>query len=694
MTRERLLLGLRLFVLGFLTLYLELLLIRYLAGTVWNLGYFPNLVLIAVFIGMGCGFLLHERASDRISRELLSASPVVLLTLMVLVFLARPAVPGFKESAGTLDGELFFTTVPAVQNDSLLLLLALFGMIVVLSVLIAQRTAKLFRSFPPLTAYTLDISGSCVGILVFMAVSWLQIPAYQWLAFLIVPYAVALDGPRSRKATAMAAIAGAAWLARHQDRHLFADPQYKGELAVRWSPYQKVEYAGPPARTIFVNGIEHQSMLSPEKLHSSFYAVPYREREAHPELPPYRSVLLIGAGSGNDARTALLEGATEVDAVEIDPVIARMGLEHHPGRPYQDRRIRLTIDDGRAFMVSTKKKYDLIIFALTDSLVKVSSLSQLRLENYLFTKESVRRAYDLLSEDGTLVFYNYYRYPWLTKRLQAMIHAATGKYPHVLWRQGEFAVLGVNRRLPGATIPDPGSLSARIPTDDWPFLYLKQRRIPAVYWKGILILGGAIAALLLLVQRLGTRAQASASGDAWTKLAFLSMGAAFLLLETKSVIQFSLLFGTTWLNNSLVFLGILVLVLLANWTAAAANTERLVWPAYALIVLFSLWSVFFPLDNLLYWENKILRFAIASLLTFAPVFFGNLIFSIAFRRQPAPEHLFGWNLVGATIGGMLEYTSMVFGYRFLAVLVAVSYTVVFVALRRRAAPTQLVTAAA
>ena len=45
--------ALKLFLLGFLGLYLELGLIRYLAGSVWNLGYFPNLVLIAAFMGMG-----------------------------------------------------------------------------------------------------------------------------------------------------------------------------------------------------------------------------------------------------------------------------------------------------------------------------------------------------------------------------------------------------------------------------------------------------------------------------------------------------------------------------------------------------------------------------------------------------------------------------------------------------------------
>ena len=41
------------------------------------------------------------------------------------------------------------------------------------------------------------------------------------------------------------------------------------------------------------------------------------------------------------------------------------------------------------------------------------------------------------------------------------------------------------------------------------------------------------------------------------------MGAAFLLLETKNVVQFALLFGTTWFVNSLVFAGILLSVLAA-----------------------------------------------------------------------------------------------------------------------------------
>src|SRR5690349_1694357 len=57
--------GWRLAGMGFLTLFLELALIRYLPGNIWNLGYFPNLILIAVFIGMGLGFMFHHLVEAR-----------------------------------------------------------------------------------------------------------------------------------------------------------------------------------------------------------------------------------------------------------------------------------------------------------------------------------------------------------------------------------------------------------------------------------------------------------------------------------------------------------------------------------------------------------------------------------------------------------------------------------------------------
>ena len=45
------------------------------------------------------------------------------------------------------------------------------------------------------------------------------------------------------------------------------------------------------------------------------------------------------------------------------------------------------------------------------------------------------------------------------------------------------------------------------------------------------------------------------------------MGAAFLLLETKNIATFALLFGTTWLVNGVVITGVMLLILAANLLA-------------------------------------------------------------------------------------------------------------------------------
>ena len=92
-------------------------------------------------------------------------------------------------------------------------------------------------------------------------------------------------------------------------------------------------------------------------------------------------------------------------------------------------------------------------------------------------------------------------------------------------------------------------------TDDRPFVYLRTRSIPALY---LLTLALILAASLVAV-----RGAAGPPSRMRPYLDLFFMGAAFLLLETKNVVQFALLFGTTWFVNALVFAGILVTVYLA-----------------------------------------------------------------------------------------------------------------------------------
>jgi hypothetical protein len=153
------------------------------------------------------------------------------------------------------------------------------------------------------------------------------------------------------------------------------------------------------------------------------------------------------------------------------------------------------------------------------------------------------------------------------------------------------------------------------------------------------------------------------------------MGAAFLLLETKAVVQFALLFGTTWFVNALVFAGVLVIVLLAIEVERRIHIGRpLLLFALLFLGLGVAWLI--PTDALLGF-SVVPRFFLAIALAFFPIFVANLIFAERFRDTPDPTAAFGANLLGAMVGGTLEYLSLLVGFRSLLFVVAALYAVAY-----------------
>jgi hypothetical protein len=71
------------------------------------------------------------------------------------------------------------------------------------------------------------------------------------------------------------------------------------------------------------------------------------------------------------------------------------------------------------------------------------------------------------------------------------------------------------------------------------------------------------------------------------------------------------------------------------------------------------------------------RFAAAVALAFAPVFLANLVFAQRFRDVASSTTAFGANLLGAMVGGLLEYVSLLVGYRALLIVVAALYGLAF-----------------
>jgi hypothetical protein len=161
------------------------------------------------------------------------------------------------------------------------------------------------------------------------------------------------------------------------------------------------------------------------------------------------------------------------------------------------------------------------------------------------------------------------------------------------------------------------------------------------------------------------------------------MGAAFLLIETENVVRFALLFGTTWFVNALVFGGILLSVLAAIEVSRRFTIRKPVRLYGALMAALLIAWLIRPSSLLTL--GVVPRFAAATIIAFLPVFFANLIFAQRFRDVGSSVTAFGANLLGAMVGGVLEYLALLTGYRFLLIVVGVLYGLAFV-LRPRHRP--------
>ncbi len=630
-------------------------------------GYVMNFILLASFLGIGVGMLAGRR-----ERLWLPPFPVFLLLLVFAVSATKFDLPVIMTTSALFYGVM----EEAARQETFVVVPLLFGMVAGAFVLLARPLARLFTLLPPLQAYATDILGSLAGIAAFSVMSYVALPPTAWFAVL----ALAL-GPllRWRWWLLCVPFLGTA---------LLLVMQLSGDSF--WSPYYRinVEPNDEGGYAVSVNQMGHQG-TAPSHLREVFYYQPYLLFGQQ----PFRRALIIGAGTGTDVAIALQHGVEHVDAVEIDPIIYQIGRWAHPEHPYDDPRVSVTIDDGRAFLRHTENRYDVIIFALTDSLTLTSAFSSVRLESFLLTQEGIASARERLTDQGMVVLYNYYREDWLVQKLAGMSHAAFGSEPFVTafgaWGRSATIMNGPRLALldpalnvpyteqPRTPLPEAGRAlpvvgygrmggegGASPATDDWPFVYLQQRQIPPVYLAGL----GTAAAIGLALLLAGAPRAALRRFDRH----FFALGAAFMLLETHSLVTFALLFGTTWLVNSLVFFAILLSVLGAILVNSRAKSLK-PGPLYACLFGTLLAGYLLPQEWLLGIETPLLRYGLASLLAFLPVFLANVVFSHSFRDTEQADIAFASNLLGAMVGGMMEYLSLITGYHGLMLLIIACY---------------------
>jgi len=657
-----------LFVASFLVLFLETAVIRWMPAYVRLLAYFSNFILLASFLGIGIGCLLAMRR-----RQLIAWFPLLLVGVIVAVDrlrleVALPSTSTIYFSSGT--------AAPVVPVESTLLLPLLFVAVAALFVTVAHRMGVELTRHPPLRAYVINLLGSLAGVAAFALVSWLELPPVVWFgiaAAAALPLLV--DAPPIYVLDVRLPVAALniALLA------ISLVVVYRMERGSLWSPYYRITVFQDRDDTVVeVNHIFHQSM-APVAHKEYFYQWPYAVFG-----DTFDNVLILGAGSGTDVAAALQHGARHVDAVDIDPVILRLGAERHPDHPYSDPRVTIINDDARHYLRTTTKRYDLIVFALIDSLTVQSSFSGVRLESYMFTRESFEAVRDHLSPNGVMAVYNYFREKWLVDRLANSIATVFGAEPlaHVHQDRAYLGVILAGPRvaqlqhppaLPAdvtaygqSHAPSPAHPLVRDPsvipaTDDWPFLYMRAPELPRHYL--------AALALVLVVSAIAVWfARDAGAGWSWH---FFFLGAGFMLLETKSIVQFALLWGSTWSSASLAIASVLVMALASALVASRVDIRR---RGVVLAVLLTLVAVNYvvPVGRVTF-ASRALESLFYGALVFSPVFCAGLLFSASFKESSSAATDFGANLLGAIVGGTGEYLSLLAGYRFLLILVAACY---------------------
>jgi spermidine synthase len=671
-----------------LSLFLEMMMIRWIASEIRVFAYFKNLVLVACFLGFGLGCYLCRR------RVQLAA---MLAPLLVLSIVLKTPISPLRQILAALPQMLGGGTevriwgVPSLPTSwpgtllALAVMVPLFAVIAMTFVPVGQLVgAYLEKAANGVTAYTDNVVASLAGIGCYTLLCFLYQPPAVWM---LVAGALAVIAfwrrPQARWIMAGCFLACVLLLSLRDHR----------QTRTYWSPYQKLDL-----RTNYKDGqIASYTLNTNDSWYQQIVDLSPQFVEAHPEefaahpvewraynvpyqfYPAPPSVLVLGSGMGNDVAAALRNNAGRVVAVEIDPLILELGRKLHFEHPYQSPRTRVVVGDARSYIQNSKDSFDLIVFSLLDSHTTASSFSNIRIDNFVYTREALRRARQLLKPGGLFVVKFQVDNPWIVGRLYALMKETFGRDPVQFQMDtdqydtgGRFFIAGSTGRIDQALahpalatfIHDHSGMAmepATPTTDDWPYFYQHEPGIP------ISVILVSLAVLLTF----GWFIRHASRAEGRIDLHFLLLGAGFMLLEAQTVSRMALLFGTTWVVNSIVVSGLLCLIVAANLIYDTFPKIPVAW-AYGGLFLSLAVSFATPLEKL-FFDSFAVRAVVSTFVLCLPVFFAGIIFVSSFAKANFRGSALGSNLFGSLAGGLLESLSLWFGLKSLIILAAAIY---------------------
>lgn len=667
--------ALTVFLSALLTLFYELLLIRYHSVMLPIFGYFKNVSLLACFLGLGLGYQQAGGPNRLTLVAWLSLAQVGLLA--VTRFLLPPlGTPAW--------GDVLFGMTAASGLQELARVYSFLGLMFVLTaatcVPLGRLAGSCMRELSPLRAYGWNLAGSLAGIALYTLISVAGTPPQIWFALAALLVLWFLQEHRSQAMVSLAVFLLVIGLdAMDPDQLVF----HRLKL---YSPYQVLVVDFTPVSpdasvlTLQANHDYYQKVFdfrTPPRPREAavakvYYEAPYRFLKG-----PFERVLILGAGTGNDVAGALRNPVGRVDAVELDPRIAALGRRFHPERPYEDPRVHLHVTDSRQFLRQSTDKFDLIVYGLLDSHANAGMTSNLRLDSFVYTVEGLRRARQLLSPQGHMVLtFSTPDRALGGKIFRMLTEAFDGQRPRAFVTGYDIGIMFVvgpqveNLRLQPEVTEEFAALAGTVApsTDDWPFFYILRRAFPVDY-ACLLAFLLVLTALFMLGERGPVRHPFAAE--------FFLLGAGFMLIETRTLTELGVSLGNTWLLVPRVIAAILTLAVLANALVARLGAIPLKAAYGALLACLAAEAIF----NLTARASDV--GALQLLLLVGPLFFASLVFSESLRRHGDIAGCLYSNLLGAMVGGCLEYASLMIGFHALTWLTLGLYSLAFLTHRGR-----------
>jgi spermidine synthase len=692
--------SLSIFMVSVLVLFLEMMLIRWIGTEVRIFAYLQNTILVVCLLGLGLGCFSCRKPISMTA----AIAPLLILVGLFAIPDVRHALGSISQMLSVTEGLLIWHQHTVASKAELLFRLgaglaltyALMLLVWHMFVPIGRLLGRLLDDHPKvIQAYSINVGGSLVGILLFVLVSMYAQPPITWVALCALMFCLFVSGvkkTRHLQYAMLAVMTAASWPAGSEP----------GALETHWSPYQKLVISEPDdpqfgKYLVNVNNVGFQGIndLRPEHVaeHPEIFA-PEMSGYSRYDIPPIlhpdpKTMLCVGAGTGNDAAGGLRNGVEHITAVEIDPVVIDLGQRYHPEAPYGSERVDVINDDARSFFSNCKRQFDVISFGLLDSHTQ-TALTNARLDHYVYTLESIRQARSLLSEDGIMVLSFAAERLFISDRMATLLRDVFGEEPIRFnvppSSYGWAGIMFVAGNLDGArsqidahprlaSLIDqwnehhfvPLTYSTAVTTDDWPYIYLQRPMIPTLFF--------LLAIMLVLIHRHGRHlAGVGSLVSSWgrTQWHFFFLGAAFMLLEVQNISKASVVFGSTWWVNAVIISGVLAMVLLAN-----AITMK--WPTLPLrfvyaALLMSCISLYLIDISRFASFSFIAKAIIVGALTTIPMLFSGIVFIRSFAAIESKADALGANLLGSLVGGLLQSVTFLVGIKALLLIVAGLYT--------------------